>query len=88
VPRGHGERILVVDDEEVLALLLQRALTALGYEVEFTTQPAAALDLVRADPERFALVLTDQTMPSMTGLLLATNVRQIRPDLPVIMMTG
>jgi PAS domain S-box-containing protein len=88
VPRGNGERILVVDDEEVLALLAQRALTALGYEAEFATQPTAALDMVRDDPQRFALVITDQTMPSMTGLLLASQIRQIRPGLPVIMMTG
>jgi PAS domain S-box-containing protein len=88
LPPGGGERILVVDDEEVLALLLQRALTALGYKAEFATQPEEALALVRADPQRFALVLTDQTMPTMTGLLLASNLLEIRPGLPVIMMTG
>jgi PAS domain S-box-containing protein len=88
VPRGNGERILVIDDEEVLAVLLQRALNALGYEAEFTTLPTAALEMVRSDPYRFALAVTDQTMPSMTGLLLATEFRQIRPEMPVIMMTG
>ncbi len=88
VMRGNGERILVIDDEEVLALLLQRALTTLGYEAEFSTRPEDALARVRADPHRFALVLTDQTMPSMTGLLLASNLREIRPGIPVIMMTG
>jgi PAS domain S-box-containing protein len=88
VPRGNGERILFVDDEELLAQLGQKTLTALGYEVETATQPAAALAMVRADPNRFALVLTDQTMPGMTGLFLATELRQIRPELPVILMTG
>ena len=88
VPRGNGERILVLDDEEVLAMLVQRALTELGYEAVFATKPGAALELVRADPQRFALVLTDQTMPEMTGIQLATELQLIRPDLPVIMMTG
>jgi len=88
VPRGNGERILVVDDEELLAQLGGQALTALGYEVEVTTLPATALALVRSDPRGFALVLTDQTMPGMTGLVLAMEVRLLRPDLPVILMTA
>jgi len=88
VPHGAGERVLVVDDEEMIAQLMQEALTKLGYEVEFTTQPANALAMVRTDPNRFALVLTDQTMPGITGFVLASKIRQIRPDLPVIMMTG
>jgi PAS domain S-box-containing protein len=88
VPRGHGERILFVDDEELLVKLGQKALTALGYEVEIATQPAAALALVRADPQRFALVLTDQTMPGMTGVDLARQLLQIRPGLPIILLTG
>jgi CheY-like chemotaxis protein len=87
-PRGHGERVLFVDDEELLARLGQKALTALGYEVEFTTQPLAALAMVRANPSRFALVLTDQTMPEMTGLTLAAHLREVRPGLPVILTTG
>ncbi len=88
VPRGRGERLLFVDDEELLCRLGREALAALGYEVEFTTQPATALALIQADPGRFALVLTDQTMPGMTGLLLASRLLQIRPGLPIILMTG
>jgi PAS domain S-box-containing protein len=88
VPRGNGERILVVDDEEMIAEMIQRALGVLGYTVEFATQPEVALEKVRTDPEGFALVLTDQTMPGMTGLLLANLLKKIRPELPVIMMTG
>ena len=88
VSRGHGERVLFVDDEELLVRLGQRTLTALGYEVEVATQPAAALAMVQADPQRFALVLTDLTMPGMTGLLLASQLLQIRPGLPIILMTG
>jgi PAS domain S-box-containing protein len=88
VPIGNGERILFIDDEELLAGLGQKTLTALGYEVESMTLPAEALSVVRADPQRFALVLTDQTMPGMTGIFLATQLKHIRPDLPVILMTG
>jgi signal transduction histidine kinase/ActR/RegA family two-component response regulator len=88
VPRGNGERVLFVDDEELLARLGQKTLTALGYEVEVATQPAAALAMVRADPQRFALVVTDHTMPGMTGLYLASQLLQIRPGLPIILMTG
>jgi PAS domain S-box-containing protein len=88
VPRGHGERVLFVDDEELLVRLAQTTLAGLGYEVEVATHPEAALAMLRADPQRFALVLTDQTMPGMTGLLLASQVRQIRPGLPIILMTG
>jgi PAS domain S-box-containing protein len=87
-PRGHGESVLFVDDEELLALLGQKTLAALGYEVECTTQPAAALAMVRANPSRFALVLTDQTMPVMTGLTLATLLREVRPGLRIILTTG
>jgi CheY-like chemotaxis protein len=88
VPRGRGERILVVDDEEALAGLGRKTLTALGYEVEVATMPMAALAMVHTDPKRFAVVLTDQTMPGMTGLGLASRLREIRPDLPIILMTG
>jgi nitrogen-specific signal transduction histidine kinase/ActR/RegA family two-component response regulator len=88
VSRGHGERVLFVDDEDLLVRLGQKTLAALGYEVEVATQPAAALAMVRADPQRFALVLTDLTMPGMTGLLLASQLQQIRPGLPIVLMTG
>ncbi|MDB6093632.1 MAG: multi-sensor hybrid histidine kinase [Verrucomicrobia bacterium] len=91
VPRlmmGHGEKILVVDDEDLLLQVLVTAVTALGYAVESTPSPAAALAKIREDPPQFALVLTDQTMPGMSGLLLAGEIRKIRADLPVILMTG
>ncbi len=88
IPRGHGERILLVDDEEPLVRLGQKTLTMLGYDVEVATQSTAAVAMVRADPQRFALVLTDQTMPGMTGLILADELRKIRPELPVLLMSG
>ena len=52
------------------------------------TQPLAALEMVRADPHRYALVITDQTMPKLTGLELAGRLRQIRPGLPILLQTG
>ncbi len=88
VPRGHGECILLVDDEELLTTLGQLALTGLGYEVETATRPEDAIEMALATPGRFALVLTDQTMPGMTGLVLARRLREIQPGLPVILMTG
>jgi len=88
VPGGSGERILLVDDEELLAKLGQKMLGQLGYEVEVTTQPLVALEMVRAEPARFALVITDQTMPGMTGLTLANQLLKIRPGLPILLMTG
>jgi PAS domain S-box-containing protein len=87
-PRGHGERLLVVDDEELLAQLGENVLTRLGYAVESTTKSARALELVRADPSRYAAVITDQTMPGMTGLHLASRLHEIRPGLPIMLMTG
>lgn len=88
VPLGHGERILFVDDEDLLVRLGQKTLSALGYEVEIATLPSDALAMVRADPQRFSLVLTDHTMSGMTGLMLAKELLEIRPDLPIILMTG
>jgi CheY-like chemotaxis protein len=88
VPRGGGERILVVDDEEALARFVQTTLTTLGYEVEARTRPEEALALVTSDPTRYALVVTDQTMPGMSGLQLSDRLRQVRPGLPILLMSG
>jgi PAS domain S-box-containing protein len=88
VPRGHGERVLFVDDEDLLVRLGEKTLLALGYEVEIVTKPEVALALVRADPMRFALVITDQAMPGMNGLQLAKEIQSVRADLPVILTTG
>lgn len=88
MPHGHGERLLVVDDESLIVQMTELTLTALGYEVETATRPTDAIAMVSADPTRFALVLTDQTMPGMTGLVLATQLQVIRPGLPVILTTG
>jgi CheY-like chemotaxis protein len=87
LPRGH-ERILLVDDEASVAEMGQRLLTRLGYAVVAYTSSRAALDAFRAAPHRFDLLITDHTMPEMTGEALARAVRQIRPELPLILCTG
>ncbi|MEO5957890.1 MAG: ATP-binding protein, partial [Opitutaceae bacterium] len=88
VPSGHGECVLLVDDEEVLARMGQKALAALGYDAVVTTHALDALEMIRTEPHRFALVLTDQTMPGMTGLALASELQKIRPGLPIVLMSG
>ncbi|MDR3457690.1 MAG: PAS domain S-box protein [Verrucomicrobiae bacterium] len=88
IPRGHGEQILFVDDEAVLAGLGKRMLERLGYVVTVKTCPLEALATVRAQPDEFALVIADLTMPGMDGATLGTLLRQLRPQLPIIITTG
>jgi len=85
---GRGERILVVDDEEIVASMTQEVLVALGYEADVENLPGTALARVRTEPSRYALVLTDQSMPGMSGTTLAGQLQLIRADLPIILMTG
>jgi len=82
------ESILFVDDEEELARLGKEALERFGYTVFSTAKALEAFDVFRAAPDRFDLVVTDQTMPEMTGMELAAELRQIRPNIPVILCTG
>jgi signal transduction histidine kinase len=87
LPRGF-ERILFVDDDALLADLGVMLLSNQGYHVEASTSSLAALERFAEDPNRFDLLITDQTMPQMTGLDLARQVRRIRPAMPVILSTG
>jgi PAS domain S-box-containing protein len=84
---GRG-RILLVDDETMLAGVMKERLEDRGYTVIARIDSVDALETFRADPQRFDLVITDQTMPEMTGIDLAGNIMSIRPDLPVILCTG
>ena len=88
IPMGGSERILFVDDEKMLADIGQKVLERLGYDVASRTSPIEALELFKAKPDHFDLVITDQTMPGMTGDALAKALMRIRPDLPVIICTG
>ena len=88
VPRGHGERILLVDDELELVLLGRKVLEGLGYEVTTKTSALAAFATVRDHPDHFDLVITDLTMPDMNGADLARKLITLRPRLPIILTTG
>ena len=82
------ERILVVDDEPPIGKLTKRSLEKLGYTVETFTDSVQVLDRFAADADGYDLLITDLTMPKMTGLQLAAAVKGIREDLPVILTTG
>jgi PAS domain S-box-containing protein len=87
LPRGK-EHILFIDDEEMLVEMGKTMLERLGYRVTTSTDSMEALLAFEKMPESFDLVITDQTMPKMTGLELARRLLQIRPDIPVILCTG
>ena len=77
-----------LDDEEQLVDLVTRMMERMGYNVTGMTRPTEAIDAVRADPMRFDLVLSDLGMPGMSGIDLAEELLQIRPDLPIIITSG
>ena len=83
-----GKTILYVDDEELVARLGREMLEHLGYTVEMRTNVEDALSLVQAHPQRFDLVVTDQSMPKMKGTDFAALLLNYRPDLPIILTTG
>jgi PAS domain S-box-containing protein len=83
-----NERILFVDDEDFQADIGKRMLERLGYRVTTRTKSLEALDLFRQTPDGFDLVITDMTMPDMTGDVLARKLISIRPDIPIIVCTG
>ncbi len=85
----HGtERLLVVDDEATIVDVESRILTGLGYQVTGVTSSQEAMQLFARQPEAFDLVITDMTMPKMTGLSLARQLLAMRADLPIILCTG
>ncbi|HNY63870.1 MAG TPA: PAS domain S-box protein [Deltaproteobacteria bacterium] len=88
VPSGNGERILMVDDETAILELTKSMLEPMGYAVTSTSSSRKALEIFTKDPAAFDLVITDQTMPLLTGMSLASRLLSIRPDLPVILVTG
>jgi PAS domain S-box-containing protein len=87
LPRGD-ETVLFVDDEESLTILCRELLEVLGYEVTTNTRAVEALELFRTDPDKYDLVITDMTMPGMTGLKLSEELLAIRQDIPIILCTG
>ena len=85
---GGTEKILFVDDEEMLTEMGQELLESLGYHVLATTSSLEALKIFKADPSAFDLVITDMTMPGLTGKELAKELLAIRSDIPIILCTG
>jgi signal transduction histidine kinase/ActR/RegA family two-component response regulator len=85
---GGSERILLVDDEPQIVAVEKQLLEKLGYRVTAQTSSAEALEAFARQPDQFDLVITDMTMPNMTGDLLARSIWDIRPGIPVILCTG
>ena len=88
IPPGGNERILFIDDEESLVELGSELLDRLGYRIETETDPLKALETFRRKQREFDLVITDMTMPKMTGITLAKKLIEIRADIPIILTTG
>jgi PAS domain S-box-containing protein len=87
-PRGAGEQILVVDDEAAVGDIAVRMLVRAGYAARSYTDPLDALSAFAEEPDRFAMVLTDLTMPRLTGLDLARELRRVRPEIPIVLGSG
>jgi nitrogen-specific signal transduction histidine kinase/ActR/RegA family two-component response regulator len=87
IPKGT-ERILFIDDEPAIMKLGKQTLESLGYDVVARNSSIEALELFKKKKDRFDLVITDMTMPNMTGEKLSEKLMQIRPDIPVILCTG
>ena len=85
---GGNESVLFVDDEKAMVDVIQPILERLGYKVTARTSSIEALEAFRANPDRFDLVITDFTMPNMTGMELAKALFKLRSDIPVILCTG
>jgi PAS domain S-box-containing protein len=85
--KGSGS-ILFIDDEKASVTMMTIMLNKLGFTIQAVNSPIQALELFRENPGKYDLVITDLTMPEMTGLQLATELRKTSPDLPVILMTG
>ena len=85
---GGAERILFVDDEDAMVDTIPSMLRMLGYEVESKKSSIECLNVFRDNPEAFDLLITDMTMPNITGVDLSKKVMKIRPDIPIILFTG
>jgi len=86
--RGGSERILIVDDEESIIKLLEKILISLGYKVDAFTNGKSLLKAFMHTPEKFDLLITDMTMPDLNGADLSQQILEIRPDFPIIILSG
>ncbi len=83
-----SESLLIIDDEKIVAMMLKQMLEQLGYAAHVETDSKKALDRFRENPGQYDLIITDLTMPGMTGLALAKEIKKVREDLPILLMTG
>ena len=83
-----GQHLMVVDDEETIGRFMEEILKIHGYQVTLFTDSREAAEAFRQQPQEYDLLITDQTMPHMTGLELIEAVHACRPELPVILCTG
>jgi signal transduction histidine kinase len=88
VPRGQGQHILYVDDEEPLVVLVTRTLKRLGYRVSGFTNPIEALSELRKGPHNFQAIVTDLSMPQMSGIDFAQGALDLNPKMPIVLTTG
>jgi nitrogen-specific signal transduction histidine kinase/CheY-like chemotaxis protein len=88
LPRGHGQTVMIVDDEKPLVALAEEILAELGYEPVGFSSSLVALEAFRLAPQRYDIVLTDETMPELVGTDLARELRLLRPAIPVVLMSG
>ncbi len=88
IPHGEGRHVLVVDDESDLAEYVGSLLEVYGYKVSVETESSKALELFKDNPGMFSLLVTDQTMPGLTGAELVRQIREIRADFPVVICSG
>jgi signal transduction histidine kinase/ActR/RegA family two-component response regulator len=88
VHRGNGEHILLVDDDEMVLDADKRCLENLGYRVSSHANPVEALEIFKANPQQYALIFTDLSMPGMDGVRLISSARELQPDIPVVLCTG
>ncbi|MCP3968685.1 MAG: response regulator [Lentisphaerae bacterium] len=87
IPKGH-ERILFIDDEKMMVKMGKRMLESLGYQVDGFTAPLEALETLKTNTDSYDIIITDMTMPEMTGDKLSAKFLKIRPDIPIILCTG
>jgi PAS domain S-box-containing protein len=85
---GGTERILLVDDEEMVVKMEKQLLERMGYNVTSRTESIEAFEVFKTNPDAFDIIISDMTMPNMTGLQLANKVKAIRPDIPFVICTG
>jgi signal transduction histidine kinase/DNA-binding NarL/FixJ family response regulator len=87
-PRGSGQRILYIDDDEAIVMLIDRTLTSLGYTVRGYNDPSAAVDYIKTQSDAFDVVVTDLSMPQLTGFDVARAVKSVKVSIPVIVTSG